>query len=338
MSRRYRKKIDWYWLRSITESSLNASGKFPVPVDIDGKIEWIESGLYHDNYRFQIRGKGLPKQWQKRSLLLRLGTQRRPSRSKSEAAQYLLREAETLRVLKQAKFHFETPAFICMVESDSKDMVGLIETWVWGISLEFYKDSIYRERIIPTIAEVAVAVHQMSSGTFNHIPAFEDSRVHILNELESLSPQLFREYPSTQAAKEWILSRLPDNRPATVIHGDLLPQNIICGEDRSEWKVAVIDWEFAKIGDPAYDLAIVTRGDRKLLGIKDSLKLLVEAYQETGGIELNVSDVRIQELMLFLQWLWDSAERQRIGKLEGHGPDYYAQRLESLLRRAEKGI
>ncbi len=75
-----------------------------------------------------------------------------------------------------------------MVESDSKDMVGLIETWVWGISLEFYKDSIYRERIIPTIAEVAVAVHQMSSETFNHIPAFEDSRVHILNELESLSP------------------------------------------------------------------------------------------------------------------------------------------------------
>ena len=34
-----------------------------------------------------------------------------------------------------------------------------------------------------------------------------------------------------------------------------------------------------------------------------NLKLLVEAYQETGGIELNVSDVRIHELMLFLQWL-----------------------------------
>jgi len=337
MAYRYRKAIDWHWLRSLTIKNLNASGKFPVPVNVDGKMEWIESGLYHENYRFSIVGPGLPKQWQDWSLLLRISTQKNPVRSKTEAAKYLLREAETLRILKQTEFHFETPEFICMVNSDSQDPIGLIETWVWGICLEFYKDSIHREKLIPTIAEAAVAVHRMSPEPFNHVPAFEDSRAYILNALEKISPQLFREYPAAQAAKEWILSRLP-NRPSTVLHGDLLPQNIICGEYEGQWKVAVIDWEFAEIGDPAYDLAIVTRGDRKLLGINNGLKLLVEAYRGAGGIKLTVADVRIHELLLFLKWLGDSAKRQRRGTHAGHGPDHYMQRLEALLRRADKGI
>jgi len=336
MARRYRKKVDWDWLRAIAINNLNASGKFPAPVNVDGKIEWIESGLYHDNYRFWIVGPGISKQRRTWSLLLRIDTQKNPARSKTEAAKYLLREAETLRILKQIKFHFETPEFVCLVYSDSKDPVGMIVTWVWGICLEFYKDSIHRDKIIPTIAETAAAVHRMSPEPFNHVPAFGDSRTYILNKLEKLSPQLFKEYPAAQAAKEWILSRLPD-RPSTVLHGDLLPQNIICGEDGGQWKVAIIDWEFTEIGDPAYDLAIVTRGDRKLLGIGNSLKLLVEAYREAGGIELTVADVRIHELLLFLKWLWDSAKQQRRGIHEGHGPDHYIQRLNSLLHRADSG-
>ena len=77
MARRYQRKTDWHWLRSITEGSLNASGKFPFSVSVDGKIEWIDSGLYHDNYRFWIVGPELPEEWQDKSLLLRLSTQKK---------------------------------------------------------------------------------------------------------------------------------------------------------------------------------------------------------------------------------------------------------------------
>ena len=70
MKTRYQNKTDWHRLRSITEDSLNASGNFTVPVSVDGKIEWIESGLYHDNYRFWIGAPGLPQEWQDRPLLL----------------------------------------------------------------------------------------------------------------------------------------------------------------------------------------------------------------------------------------------------------------------------
>jgi aminoglycoside phosphotransferase (APT) family kinase protein len=336
MARRYKRRVDWHWLRSITETSLNESGNFPVPVSVDGKMEWIESGLYHDNYRFRIGGMGLGKELKEKPLMLRLSSQKSPLRSKAEAGSYLAREAKTLQRLKDSGFRFETPELICVVKADAKHITGMIETWIRGISLTFYKESIYHDMLIPTIAEVAVSVHQLKTKKFGHLKAFENSKVHVLNELGSLSPELFKEFSEAHRAREWILSRIPESRPAVVLHGDLLPQNIICYEIKDEWRVALIDWEFAEIGDPAYDLAIVTRGDRKLMGINNGLELLLGAYRQADGIELSVTDVRIHELILLLNWLWDSTERHRKGKTSGHGPDYYLQRLKSLLRRAEK--
>lgn len=336
MTRRFQKKTDWQRLRSIAEDSLNASGKFPFSVSIDGKLEWIDRGLYHDNYRFWIVARELPAEWQEKALLLRIGTQKRPLRSKTQTAQYIVREAQTLQALKETELTFETPELVCMVRSEAGQPVGLIEHWVWGMSLQFYKNSIHGDRIIPTISAVAAAVHHLPPSRFGHLTAFPDSRTHIMEKLKSLPPALFHEYPAALAARRWILTRLSANRSATVLHGDLLPQNIHCGDSRGEWKTAVIDWEFAEIGDPAYDLAIVTRGDRKLMGTNNGLRHLVDWYRKSGGIELSLADVRIHELLMLLNWLWDSDQGHRRGRTEGHGPEHYAQRVESLLRRAER--
>jgi aminoglycoside phosphotransferase (APT) family kinase protein len=335
MARKYKKRIDWHWLRSITETNLNESGMFAGKVSVDGKMEWIESGLYHDNYRFWIIGIDLHKGWEDKPLMLRLSSQKSPIRSRDEAGNYLDREAKTLKRLEKAGIRFETPELICRVRDDSGHMVGLIETWVRGIPLTLYKGSIYQDRIIPTIAEVAISVHQLETKKFGHLQAFDNCKAHILSKLGSLSPELFKEFSTASRAKEWIFSRLPESRPAVMLHGDLLPQNIMCHETRGEW-VALIDWEFAAIGDPAYDLAIVTRGDRKLMGINNGLNILLDNYRKAGGVELSAVDVHIHELLLFLNWLWDSAEADKKGRRRGHGPDHYVQRIESLLRRTEK--
>jgi aminoglycoside phosphotransferase (APT) family kinase protein len=338
MAHRHKRRIDWHWLRSIAETSLNESGKFPGKVSVDGKMEWIESGLYHDNYRFSISGTDLHHEWKEKPLMLRVRSQKSPSRSADEAGNCLSREVKTLQQLKNAGFRFQTPELICTVNADSDHPIGLIETWVSGIPLTSYKGGIHQDRIIQTIAEVAEAVHQLETKQFDHLEAFENSKAHILSELIRLSPMLFKEFSTSLMAKEWILSHLPENRPSVMLHGDLLPQNILCYEARDEWRVAVIDWEFAEIGDPASDLAIVTRGDRKPMGIKNGLNLLVENYRLAGGIELSAADVRIHEMLLFLNWLWDSAEAEKKGRRRGHGPDYYVQGLKSLLRRAEKSV
>ncbi len=336
MSRRYR-QINWYWIRSIIESGLNECGKFPASVKVKGKIEWIEGGLFHNNYRFWIDGERLVNEWSDKSFLLRLNSQKDTDRSRDESIKYLNREVKTLRVLKKVGFRFPTPEFICMVKDNSGKTLGLIETWVWGISLPFYKRSIHHDMIIPSIAQVAVAVHQLPSEKFRHLETYPDSRTHVLNLLGGLSPEVFAQYPAAYRAREWILSSLPEDRDAAVLHGDLLPQNLICGEHRGEWKISVIDWEFAAIGDPACDLAIVTRGDRKLEGKGNGLRLLLDAYKDAGGTDLSISDVRIHELIMFLNWLWNTVQERKKGRYGGHGPDHYLQRLESLLHRAEKG-
>lgn len=336
MARRTKRRIDWNWLRSITETSLNDSGRFAGKVNVDGKMEWVESGLYHDNYRFRIIGTDLHKDWNEKSLMLRIGSRKSPLRTADKAGSYLSREAKTLQQLKNAGFGFQTPELICAVNADAQHAIGLIETWVRGIPLTLYKGSIYNDRIIPTIAEAAVSVHQLDTGQFAHLEAFENSKAHILSELSGLAPELFKEYSAAHRVKEWILSRLPENRPSVVLHGDLLPQNILCHEAPDGWQVAVIDWEFAEIGDPASDLAIVTRGDRKLMGIRNGLDLLMKNYRRAGGAELSTSDVRIHELLLCLNWLQDSARAEKKGRRQGHGPEHYVQRLTSLLRRAKK--
>jgi aminoglycoside phosphotransferase (APT) family kinase protein len=268
--------------------------------------------------------------------MLRIRSQKSPLRSSDEAGSFSNREVKTLQQLKNAGFRFQTPELICTVSAEAHHPIGLIETWVRGIPLTLYKGSIHHDRIIPTIAEAAVSVHELEIRKFSHLRAFENSKAHILNELSSLAPELFEEYPAAFRVKEWIISSIPENRPSVVLHGDLLPQNILCHEATDGWQVALIDWEFAGIGDPAGDLAIVTRGDRKLMGIENSLDLLVENYRLAGGIELSAADVRIHEMLLFLNWLWDSAEAEKKGRRRGHGPDHYEERLKSLLRRAEK--
>ena len=59
----------------------------------------------------------------------------------------------------------------------------------------------------------------------------------------------------------------------------------------------------ACIGDPAYDLAIVSRGNRNVHGVKQGLKVLVEEYLAFGGRPISLTDVRVHELVLVLHWL-----------------------------------
>ena len=45
-----------------------------------------------------------------------------------------------------------------------------------------------------------------------------------------------------------------------------------------------------------------------LEGKGNSLRLLLNFYKDAGGTELSISDIHIHELIMFLNWLWDSGE------------------------------
>ncbi len=77
------------------------------------------------------------------------------------------------------------------------------------------------------------------------------------------------------------IGRQPSIRP--LLHGDLLGQNILLAADGPHH---VIDWEHVKHGDPAYDLAIVTRGVKQPFQIANGLDRLLEAGFVMGPTSL----------------------------------------------------
>ena len=88
------------------------------------------------------------------------------------------------------------------------------------------------------------------------------------------------------------------------------------------------------IGDPAYDLAVVTRSARKPLQESRGLERLVDFYNAVAEIPLTVEDVRIHEVILHLRWLAETARDEAAGKLQGHGPLHYAEQAAAVPRRS----
>jgi aminoglycoside phosphotransferase (APT) family kinase protein len=314
---------DWGYLCWLVESNLQGQPGFKPNFRLQGKLENLGQGLFNRNYLFEASG---------RYLVLRLAKVDRELGTKKEAVIRLRQEAKTLQALERTNFPYDTPRFVCLVEDESEEIVGLIETAVDGASLELFSNRNEPDRLLTVIAKIAAAVHQAPKAEFGHLKGRKESRDHLLEQLEELTPEIFEEFEEAANAREWVLSHLPENRPTVVLHGDLLPQNLLF-HDFENLRYSVVDWQESQIGDPAYDLAVVTRGARQPLGVPHGLERLVELYNEIVEQKLPVSAVIAHELCFQLSWPADSVKNHR--RLGGHAPEHYAAQLGGLLRRIE---
>jgi len=121
---------------------------------------------------------------------------------------------------------------------------------------------------------------------------------------------------------------LPPDDPAVFLHGDLLGQNILVDFEGFR---GVIDWEYSRIGDPAYDLAIVTRGVRRPFKREDGLERLLEAYVAAGGAEVRLTEIRVHELLMHVSWHLESCRGE--GR---HPPSETRKHLRGVIDRARK--
>ncbi len=126
-------------------------------------------------------------------------------------------------------------------------------------------------------------------------------------------------------ARHWAEAHLPPDDPGVLVHGDLLGQNILLAPGGPP---AVIDWEFAQRGDPAYDFAIVSRGFRRPFQVERGLEQLLKAYGRHGGSGVTLEHVRLHELCLVAGWYRDA-----LAGRGAHAPDEELARLRGLLRR-----
>ncbi len=165
----------------------------------------------------------------------------------------------------------------------------LVCGWVAGARLdgEFTPD-------LEVTAEVARAIHALAPPDF--LPGHATRRAHAEEEVRALAR--FDE-PLLREAAAWAAAHLPPDTPASLLHGDLTRDNLLF---HRHLPPAVIDWTHAARGDPAADLAWVTRGGRRPFGEPDGLERLVRAIDPEGE-RLTVAQVRVHELALLAGWV-----------------------------------
>jgi aminoglycoside phosphotransferase (APT) family kinase protein len=67
--------------------------------------------------------------------------------------------------------------------------------------------------------------------------------------------QKTRELPAIDQVHDALLERIPEQGPATIVHGDYRLDNCMVGDDGHV--VAVLDWEICTLGDPMADLGLL---------------------------------------------------------------------------------
>ena len=111
-------------------------------------------------------------------------------------------------------------------------------------------------RLPHQLSETMVALHKVpTEGIAAGLeaagwPAFRLDSLAVLSAVETRVGAL--ESPQFDAAATWLRANTPDFAPAVVCHGDLHPMNLLFDGKRV---VAVLDWELARLADPAFDVA-----------------------------------------------------------------------------------
>jgi aminoglycoside phosphotransferase (APT) family kinase protein len=178
------------------------------------------------------------------------------------------------------------------------------------------------------VGQVAATIHALPAAGFEDVvPGHDTRREHAeacLRQLAGLDDAVARE------AHAWASERMPAAEPSVLVHGDLLGQNILVGLDQAP---AVIDWEYAVRGDPAYDLAIVTRGVKRPFQVVDGLDRLLDAYmRHRGSTTVTRAHVRVHELCLVASWYADALA----GAAGARPAAEELGRLRGLLARAQR--
>lgn len=210
------------------------------------------------------------------------------------------REMAALSALEGASVPFRLPR--ALGAWPDRHGTVLARTFVRGIPLDLRAGRQPNVRPWAVIGEIAVAIHRTDAMAL--VPP-ADRRTREDHAREALAALATLDVPEARDALAWATEHLPPPEPAHLLHGDLLGQNVLL-DPGSEVPFGVIDWECASCGDPAYDLAIVTRCAREPFQIPGGAERLLGAYHDAGGSpSVTLDHLRVHELALAAGWYRD---------------------------------
>lgn len=201
--------------------------------------------------------------------------------------------------------------------------VVLVRSFLSGVPLDPRAGRQPSVRPWEIVAQLAGGIHALDPAGFEDLlPGEASRRAHAQGSLRAFEDL---DIPEAKEALAWAREHLPPDEPAVFLHGDLLGQNILLAPGEPP---GLIDWEYARRGDPAYDLAIVTRGVRRPFQVEQGLARLLDAYARFGGCRIERAHVHLHELGMAAMWY-----RQSLHSGAGEPPDQALARLRSLVRR-----
>jgi aminoglycoside phosphotransferase (APT) family kinase protein len=158
------------------------------------------------------------------------------------------------------------------------------------------------------IADLLSSLHSLDLAKLDLASGVRIRRTETARSLlDSYEQELAQEASAVEMklAGWWLRDHLPDPPVrSTVVHGDFRPANLLVDAGRV---TAVLDWEFAHIGDPAEDigwyLAKIYRSEHFIPG-RWSPDDFVSRYERRTGTSVNVDSVRYWMVFALYKLAW----------------------------------
>lgn len=215
------------------------------------------------------------------------------------------------------------PAFVAHVVDDD-GVSSLITRFIPGetIARKILRDDRFtgaRGRLAADLGRALARVHRIRPES---VPGLVP--VDALDMYRQRLDEMGQPHPAFELAFRWLEShRPPSTRDPVVVHGDYRLGNVIVDE---HGLAAVIDWELAHLGDPAEDLGWLCvpawrfGSPLPVAGVA-AREVLLGAYAEESGIEIDRESLRWSEVNGILRWgimCIMQAESHRSGLARSH--------------------
>ena len=175
-----------------------------------------------------------------------------------------------------------------------------------GLPQRLLRDETYAEarRVMPDhLGAVLASIHALEPAELPNIPEHGPARqVDVVRRMTGLGPA---PRPVFELGLRWLEERSPKTPRKRLVHGDFRNGNFLVGPEGLR---AVLDWEYAHIGDPMEDIAFLClkpwrfgKIDAEVGGF-GSREAFYRAYEKAGGGPIDPEAVLFWEVLNNLKW------------------------------------
>jgi aminoglycoside phosphotransferase (APT) family kinase protein len=211
-----------------------------------------------------------------------------------------------------------------------------------------------RRAIGERVADILVAIHEVDPDAIG-VGDLGKREDYVARQLHRWHGQWEKsktsEIPLVDEVHERLVARIPEQGPATIVHGDYRLDNMILAD--SGEIAAVVDWELCTLGDPLADVGMLMvywseEGD-PLMPLFEAPTLadgfpsrqeLRDRYEERSGRDLSQLDFYVAlgswKLAIILQGVYARFARGQYGEGTAEGAEEFAKIVERLAEGADE--